>query len=201
MIKNIVFDIGGVLADFRVLEFLGSKGFEGDMIKRILKASVMTPYWEMFERNELTEEEALKGFASADPEIEEELSAAFSSVEGLLTSRDFAIPLVQALKANGYGVYYLSNYSRKAYEECGESLGFMPYMDGGLVSFKAGKTKPDPEAFRLFLKEYGLDAETCVMIDDSVENIKAAKELGFEGIVFTSYEDMKEQLGRLGIRF
>ena len=44
---------------------------------------------------------------------------------------------------------------------------FMPYMDGGLVSFKAGKTKPDPEAFRLFLEEYGLDAETCVMIDDS----------------------------------
>ena len=192
MIKNTVFDIGGVLADFRVLEFLGSKGFEEDMIKRILKASVMTPYWEMFERDELTEEEALKGFASADPEIEEELSAAFSSVEGLLTSRDFAIPLVQALKSNGYGVYYLSNYSRKAYEECGESLGFMPYMDGGLVSFKAGKTKPDPEAFRLFLEEYGLDAETCVMIDDSVENIKAAKELGFEGIIFTSYEDMKE---------
>lgn len=201
MIRNIVFDIGGVLADFPVMQFLGSKGFDAGMIKRILKASVMTPYWEMFERDELTEEEALKGFASVDPEIEEELSRAFSSVEGLLTSRDFAIPLVQALKAAGYGVYYLSNYSRKAYEECGESLGFMPYMDGGLVSFKAKKTKPDPEAFKLFLKEFGLDAGDCVMIDDSAENIKAAKELGFEGIVFISYEDMKEQLEKLGVRF
>ena len=201
MVKNVVFDIGGVLADFPVMEFLGNKGFDAGMIKRILKASVMTPYWEMFERDEINEEEALKGFASADPEIEEELSRAFSSVEGLLTSRDFAIPLVQALKANGYGVYYLSNYSRKAYEECGESLGFMPYMDGGLVSFKAGKTNPDPDAFKMFLEEFGLDAGSCVMIDDSEENIRVAKEQGFEGIVFTSFDDMKKQLGELGVLF
>lgn len=42
-IKNIVFDIGGVLADFRIKEFLSEKGFDGAMIRRILKASVMSP--------------------------------------------------------------------------------------------------------------------------------------------------------------
>ena len=35
-IKNIVFDIGGVLADFKVVEFLAGKGFDGAMIKRSL---------------------------------------------------------------------------------------------------------------------------------------------------------------------
>ena len=59
-IKNIVFDIGGVLADFRIREFLSEKGFDGAMIRRILKASVMSPYWGRFERGELTEEEALQ---------------------------------------------------------------------------------------------------------------------------------------------
>ena len=29
MIKNIVFDIGGVLADFHVTDFLAAKGFDG----------------------------------------------------------------------------------------------------------------------------------------------------------------------------
>ena len=148
-VKNIVFDIGGVLADFRVMEFLGGKGFDGPMIKRIIKASVMTPYWGQFERDELTEEEALKGFASADPEIEEELGRAFSSVEGLLVSRDFAIPLVQGLHEAGYKVYYLSNYSRKAYNECGESLSFMPYMDGGIISCDVRLIKPDPAIYLL----------------------------------------------------
>ena len=74
MIKNIVFDIGGVLADFHVTDFLAAKGFDGPMIKRILKASIMTPYWGQFERGELTEEEALAGFAGTDPEITDELN-------------------------------------------------------------------------------------------------------------------------------
>lgn len=199
MIKNVVFDIGGVLADFRVIEFLGEKGFDGPMIKRILKATVMTPYWNRFERDELTEEETLKGFASTDPEIEDDLRTAFSSVEGLLNSRDYAIPLIKALKTAGYGAYYLSNYSRKAYNECGESLSFMPFMDGGLVSFMAGKTKPDPEMYSMFLREYGLSAQECVFVDDSEENVEAAKKLGFAGIVFQDEKTLLNKLNELGI--
>ena len=195
MIKSVVFDIGGVLADYNVVGFLGAKGFGKEMIRRILKASVMTPYWGMFERDEVSEEEALQGFASADPEIEEELRRAFSSVEGMLTPRDFVIPLMKELKSAGYGVYYLSNYSRKAYDECGESLAFMPYMDGGLVSFMAGKTKPDPEFFQMFLREYQLEAAECLFVDDTEENVEAAKALGMEGIVFHGPEEIRERLG------
>ena len=81
MIRNIVFDIGGVLADFRLMEFLTEKGFDVPMIKRILKASVMSPYWGSFERGELTEEETLRGFASLDPENEGNLRTAFSNAD------------------------------------------------------------------------------------------------------------------------
>ena len=199
MIRNIVFDIGGVLADFNVNGFLGTKGFDGAMIRRILKASVMTPYWGAFERGEITEEEAFKGFAGADPEIGDALYRAFSNVEGMLTSRAYVIPLVKALKAAGCGVYYLSNYSKKAYDECGESLSFMPYMDGGVVSFRVGRTKPDPEMYRIFLEKYGLRAEECVFIDDTAENVDAARELGFRGIVYTDSEALVRELREAGV--
>ena len=126
MIKNIVFDIGGVLADFRIKEFLMEKGLDAPMIRRVLKASVMNPYWGRFERGEVTEEETLQAFLSADPEIEEELRLAFTDLRGMLVIREYAIPLVQGLKRSGYDVYYLSNYSKKAYDECAESLAFMP---------------------------------------------------------------------------
>ena len=198
-VTTIVFDIGGVLADFRLREFLSEKGFDGAMIRRIVNASVMTPYWGQFERGELTEEEALAGFVSVDPDIGEALSTAFSSVEGMLTSRAYAIPLVQALGEAGYRVFYLSNYSRKAYDECGESLSFMPYMDGGLVSFRAGKTKPDPEMYRQFLARYGLEAQNCLFIDDTAENVAAARALGFAGIEFSSYEALLPQLQEYGV--
>ena len=199
MIKNVVFDIGGVLADFRIKEFLASKGLDAPMIKRVLKASVMNPYWGKFERGEVSEEETLRAFAANDPEIEMELRLVFTSLSGMLTIRDYAIPLVQLLKDAGYGVYYLSNYSKKAYDECGESLAFMPYMDGGVVSFKVGMTKPDPRVYQCFLDRYRLQPENCVFIDDTEENVTAARDQGFAGIVFKSYDYLMVELKKLGM--
>ena len=199
MIKNIVFDIGGVLADYRMKEFLMGKGLDGPMIKRVLKASVMNPYWGRFERGEVSEEETLQAFTAADPEIERELRLAFTNLSGMLVSRDYAIPLVQRLKKAGYGVYYLSNYSKKAYDECGESLAFMPYMDGGIVSFKVGMTKPDQRMFSCFLERFGLTAESCLFVDDTEENVLAARALGFSGFVFTGVDGLMEELKKLGV--
>jgi putative hydrolase of the HAD superfamily len=199
MIKNIVFDIGGVLADFRIKEFLMEKGLDAPAIKRVLKASVMNPYWGKFERGEVTEEETLQAFAAADPEIEKELRLAFTNLRGMLTVRDYAIPLVKRLKDAGYGVYYLSNYSKKAYDECAESLAFMPYMDGGIVSFKVGMTKPDPRVFQCFLDRFKLQPENCVFIDDTEENVIEARNQGFAGIVFKNCDVLMVELKKLGV--
>lgn len=73
MIRSIVFDIGGVLADFRIMEFLADKGFDVHMSKRIIKAAVNSSYWGQFERGEISEEETLEGFIKNDPEIKDEL--------------------------------------------------------------------------------------------------------------------------------
>ena len=199
MIENIVFDIGGVLADFRIREFLMEKGLDAPTIRRVLKASVMNPYWNRFERGEVTEEETLRAFAAADPEIEGELRLAFTNLSGMLVIREYAIPLIRRLKEAGRGVYYLSNYSKKAYDECGESLAFMPYMDGGVVSFEVGMTKPDPRVFRRFLERYGLRPESCLFIDDTEDNVAAARALGFKGIVFRTYEALLGELRKAGV--
>ncbi len=199
MIKNIVFDIGGVLADFRLREFMMEKGLDAPTIKRVLKASVMNPYWGKFERGEVTEEETLQAFSAADPEIEREIRLAYTDLTGMLVIRDYAIPLVQRLKEAGYGVYYLSNYSKKAYDECAESLAFMPYMDGGIVSFKVGLNKPDARIFRIFLDRFGLRAETCVFIDDTEENVITAQKLGFAGIVYKGFHALVEELRKTGV--
>lgn len=200
MIKNIVFDIGGVLADFRIKDYLMEKGLDASAIKRVLKASVMNPYWGKFERAEVTEEETLRAFTAADPEMEKEIRLAFTNLSGMLVMREYAIPLVRRLKDAGYRVYYLSNYSKKAYDECAESLAFMPYMDGGVVSFKVGLTKPDPQMYQCFLDRYALRADECVFVDDTEENVNRARELGFVGIVFRSYNGLLEDLEKQDVR-
>lgn len=199
MIRNVVFDIGNVLADYRIKEFLQEKGLDGPAIRRVLKASVMNPYWGRFERGEVSEEETIRAFIEADPGIERELRIAFTDLGGMLTIKDYAIPLVKSLKGAGYRVFYLSNYSKKAYDECGESLAFMPFMDGGLISFRVGMTKPSPEMYRRLLDDYGLRADECVFVDDTPENVEAARAQGFAGIAFSSYEQLVGELAGLGV--
>ena len=60
MIKNIVFDIGNVLTDFRYRGFLKDKGLDEAMIDRIEKCTVDTPYWHEFDRCAISYDEVVE---------------------------------------------------------------------------------------------------------------------------------------------
>ncbi|MBO6007049.1 MAG: HAD family phosphatase, partial [Lachnospiraceae bacterium] len=84
MIKNIVFDVGNVLTDFRWKGFLEDKGHDEAMIKRIEKATVDSPYWHEFDRGQMSDEECMQGFISEDPEIEDVLRSTFENIHGMV---------------------------------------------------------------------------------------------------------------------
>ena len=63
MIRNVVFDIGNVLTDFRWKEFLQDKGFDEAMIKRIAQASVLSPFWNEFDRGEWDADKLMAEYA------------------------------------------------------------------------------------------------------------------------------------------
>lgn len=197
MIRNIIFDIGNVLTDFRWREFLQDKGFDDTMIARIAKASVESPVWNELDRGEWDVERLMAEFAKLDPEIEPELHAAYDNITGMVIKRDYAIPWIRKLKAKGYHVYYLSNFSEKAYEDCREALDFIPYTDGGILSYQDKVIKPDEKIYRLLLSRFGLKAEECVFLDDTPRNVEAAQKLGFHGICFRTREQAEEELDRL----
>lgn len=199
MIRNIVFDIGNVLTDFRWEGFLRDKGFDDGMIRRIAKASVAGPYWNEVDRGVWSEEELVQAFISLDPEIADEISFAFENIHGMVTRRAYAIPWLEELKEKGYHVYYLSNFSPKAYADCAEALDFIPYMDGGILSYRDQVIKPEPPIYKLLLKRYGLKAQECVFLDDSAVNVEAARTEGFAGIVFKTKEQAEEELRMLGV--
>jgi len=199
VIRNIVFDIGNVLTDFRWREFLRDKGFDEAMIDRIARASVMSPFWNEFDRGEMDAEKLMGEFIKLDPEIEKELRFAYGEIHGMVTKRDYAIPWIRELKGKGYGVYYLSNFSYKAYVDCADALDFLPWTDGGILSYRDKVIKPGREIFDLLLSRYGLKAEECVFLDDSPKNVEAAREYGFYGICFTTKEQAEEELRKLGV--
>lgn len=199
MIKNIIFDIGNVLTDFRWRDFMFDKGFDEETVNRIAKATVNSTVWCEFDRGVWTDDRLLDAFIQNDPGIESELRTVCENFEGMVTIRNYAIPWLQELKAKGYRVWYLSNFSRKVEVECADCLAFLPYMDGGILSYQDKLIKPDHAIYELLLSRYGLKAEESVFLDDTLVNVQAAEEVGIHGIHFTTKDLAEEELRKLGI--
>ncbi len=200
MIRNIIFDIGNVLTDFRWKGFLEDKGFDEAMVERIAQASVKTVLWNEIDRGVWDMEELMQAFIAKDPEIEPQLRRAYDNVTGMVTKRDYAIPWIQELKAKGYRIYYLSNFSEKAYVDCMDALDFLSYTDGGILSYREKMVKPAPEIYRLLLSRYSLNAEESVFIDDTPINVEGARAVGMYGIRFETKEQAEAELRALEAR-
>ncbi len=199
-IDTVVFDIGNVLVDFAWEKFLKNKGFEQDMIDRIAKASIESSDWVEIDRGVLTTEQVIDRFVSNDPEIENEIRRAFDDFNDIVTKRETTLPWIRSLKASGYKVLVLSNFSKAALEGSPDAMGFLSEVDGGILSYRDRVVKPDPAIYKLLMERYDLVPKKTVFIDDTAVNIETAKNLGWNGIVFESKEQVLSELSALGIK-
>lgn len=199
MIKTVVFDIGNVLAGFCWREFFGKFGFPQEIYERVCRATVESETWCEFDRGVMTDDEVLSGFIKNDPGIEKELRRALADLNGLLVRYDYAIPWITQLKEKKYGVLVLSNFAHRTGKECGDALDFLPYVDGGILSYQEKLIKPDPAIYRLLLDRYRLTAEECVFLDDTEKNLTAAAAFGMHTIHFTGQAKAVEELRELGV--
>lgn len=200
MIRTIVFDIGNVLAGFDWRSFFEKQGYDAAMVERLARATVKSEDWKEYDRGCTGDEDMLALFAENDPEIEAELRSALADFEGLVTRYDYAIPWVSELKEKGYQVLVLSNFSDKALRECWHALDFLPYVDGGILSFRDKLIKPMPEIYRLLLDRYHLKAEECVFMDDTPANVEGAQKAGMHAFVFENRQQALTELAKLGVR-
>ncbi len=199
MVKNIIFDIGNVLADFCWRDFFIGFGYEGETLERLAEATVKSPVWDEVDRGVWSDEELVDGFVRNDPSLEEQLHRIFANVHGMVVKREYAIPWVRSLREAGYGCYYLSNFSHKAHTECADALDFLEYMDGGILSYRDKVIKPDAAIYELLLNRYGLKAEECVFLDDTEKNLVTAGEMGIHTILFQDREQAVRELAALGV--
>ena len=74
------------------------------------------------------------------------------------------------------------------------------FFDVVFCSGDEGIAKPDSKAFELTLERLGLKPDEAVFIDDTREHVEAARKLGLHGILFTTAEELEEELGSLLLR-
>ncbi len=198
MVNTIIFDIGNVMTDFRWQDFISDFGFDKETCERIGKAAMQSPAWNDFDRG-LDEEKVLEEFIANDPGVEKEIRTAFKDIGKTLKMFDTTIPWIKELKSRGYRVLILSNLSKKTVRECAKDLVFLDHVDGGILSYRVGMIKPDPDIYNCLIRRYDLTVSDCVFIDDRQENVKTAIELGMNGIVFKSRDQVVEDLKAYGV--
>ncbi|MEW2418276.1 HAD family phosphatase [Streptomyces sp. NPDC046866] len=62
------------------------------------------------------------------------------------------------------------------------------------LSCRIGSAKPEPAAYQWCIRALGLPPEEILFVDDRADNVRAARELGLQGHVFTSPEELRALL-------
>lgn len=190
MIKNVVFDIGGVLLDIFFSEKFESICKDLTYRRRLIDATVNGPIWKEFDRGILPYKDVVEGMISIDPEIEDIIRLFMSDFKGALQKKSYADDWIRSYKSKGYNVYYLSNFPSKVLKDVWIEMDFIPLFDGGMFSYQEKLIKPEKAFYELFLKRYNLNANECVFTDDNKENIDGAIACGMHGIVFDSVHEV-----------
>ena len=200
MIKNIVFDIGNVLAGFYWQDFFARFGFSDEVNERLGACTVQGPLWAELDHGHMSEQEIIAAFKLYDPMLTDEIDLVFQNINGMIRCYDYTVPWMNELKTQGYKVYIISNIFAKMMRECAEELHFIALADGAVLSYQEKVIKPDSKIYRLFLERYNLNANECVFIDDQKRNITAARNIGIPSIVFKSYKQAYRELKKMLIQ-
>lgn len=94
-----------------------------------------------------------------------------------------------SLMSNTHDIHAKSNFLK----------GFYDIFDNVFLSNEIGLIKPDMDKYKYVLKKLDTKPKKCVFIDDKIQNLVPARELGIIVIRFESFEKFKNQLKELGI--
>ncbi len=194
-VKNIIFDLGGVVIDLdreRCVESFTRIGFpEADTLIDFYHPA---EFFNRLERGEITAAEVCDIIRSTYPCKASDKEICDSYSDFLSGIPLFKLRMIESLKARGFKIYALSNINeivmpkvRQLFEADGKSIE--EYFDKLYLSFEMKSLKPDAEIFEMLIKDSGIKPEETLYIDDSERNIEAGREFGLQLYLASAHED------------
>lgn len=120
----------------------------------------------------------------ADEELLRDTACRFRKASTIKLRLYDGVPeLLAALKANGRGVYLLSNAQESFTIPELKELGILDCFDGIMISSQERVCKPNRIFFDRLIAKYGLDRSACLMIgNDKDADMRGAKNAGIDGL-------------------
>ena len=203
MIKNLLFDLGGVIMNLdrdrcvRAFEALGMRDAD-----EFLGVYGQMGAFLALERGDIDADEFRREIRPLfDREVtDEEIDSAFNQfLTGIPQERLRALRQLR----KRYGVYLLSNtnpimmngfIAEQFRQE--EGMEMKDYFDGVVASYVAKCYKPDREIFDYACEKCGIKPEETLFFDDSQANVDAARALGFYAELVAPGTEFTEILSR-----
>jgi|TARA_Y100000817_G_scaffold111548_1_gene87318 FMN phosphatase YigB (HAD superfamily) len=200
MIKTIFFDIGGVLIDIhpeRTYQYLSDSA---DVEVSMVKESFPWDAHDQYERGIMNNEDWFITYKESLPQpCCLKRSDFWNAWKLLLGEEKNTVNILEALNKQ-YSIWLLSNTNPKHIQDEIEKRYLFPSLvNGAVYSFDVGVRKPEKEIYEIAMQRANANPQECLFIDDLLENIQAAKQIGIEGVHFISSEQLKQELVHLGI--
>jgi putative hydrolase of the HAD superfamily len=202
-IKSIIFDLGGVIGNLDFSKFYNS------IISQSPLNKPQTPIiLEFFRQSDIYHQGLIEDadFYQMACDLlqvceldQENFFTAFNSILSGFNPEIVEI-LKQIKEMSKYRLLCLSNVNSSHWEFLQKKKwGFLKYFDELILSHEVHMTKPDKKIFEYTIKKAGCKPEEIVFIDDGLNNIRSAKEMGIIGIKFTNAEDLINDFKKLQI--
>jgi 2-haloacid dehalogenase len=198
--KNIIFDFGGVLLKWSP-DYFYLPYFNGD--KRLMEEFYATTQIKA-QNQELDRgvafDAVLKSLIAKFPHYEKPIILWKNAWHKMIGGEiDGSIEILKKLDSNGYQLYGLTNWSAETFPYVYYTYNFFHIFKDIVVSGRENTIKPEPQIYQLCLKRNKLNPAESIFIDDNLDNVVAAENLGINGIHFVNPEQLYTALANLGV--
>ncbi len=200
MYKNILFDLGGVLIEFNPRLFLLERFANEELENKLYDISFGSDTWLQLDQGVITRRDANKIMLEKAIAMGKkfEMNTIINDWQDTLRTKEDTSKLLKLLRFNNYSLYYASNMAPDTLELI-KKRHFWPFFRGGVASCDIKINKPDERFFKYLLIKYNLNINETIFIDDTLENVFAARNLGLCAIHFTDCTKLISELVELGV--
>ena len=201
-IKNVVFDFGGVLVDWNPHhlydKYFGSSEKATWFLENICRYS-----WNLQMDKGKPFSEGVAELQAIYPEWSEAIGIYHTRWIEMMGGEVEGTPsLLRRLKAAGYRVFGLSNWSMETFPLVRDEFPIFKELEGKVISGEELMVKPEPEIYHCLFERYGLVPEESIFVDDNADNVAASIREGMPAIRFVGAQELERELREVyGLEF
>lgn len=191
MIKNIIFDYGGVLLDWNPHYLYDGVFGSAEKADWFLK-NICTYEWNQQHDKGKPVAEGTQELVDIHPEWEREIRMYYDGFKQMMGGQ---IPgmeeLIRELKREGLRIFGLTNWSDETFSRVRNDYPIISLIEDMVVSGQEKLMKPDPKIFEIAVNRFCVKLDETLFVDDNQANVDAARAFGLNAVQFTGASELR----------